>query len=204
MGKKLLAAILGGLAFFAWSSVAHLLLGLGEVGISEIPNEQTVVSSLKANMPASGLYAFPGWGLPPDATHSQKMAAMQSPAMQEKMKAGPTGIVVYRANGMGGLTGGQLITELATNIFQILLAVLLLGQTRIINFVGRWRFITMAGVLAAISTNISYWNWYGFPGNYTLAYVCTIAMGFVFAGLVAAAIYKPVVVVDAASRSAGA
>ena len=59
------------------------------------------------------------------------------------------------------------------------------------GFGARWRFMTVAGVLAAISTNISYWNWYGFPTNYTLAYTFTIVMGFVFAGLVAAAIVKP-------------
>jgi hypothetical protein len=45
--------------------------------------------------------------------------------------------------------------------------------------------------LSAISTNVSYWNFYGFPGNYTLAYISIIAMGFVFAGLVAAALVKP-------------
>jgi hypothetical protein len=87
--------------------------------------------------------------------------------------------------------GRALGVELGTNILQVLLAVLLLGQTSLVSFAARWRFITLAGILAAISTNISYWNWYGFPGNYTLAYVCTVAMGFVFAGLVAAAIVKP-------------
>jgi hypothetical protein len=192
MGKKLLAAVLGGLAFFAWSSVAHIFTGLGETGIQEIPNEQAVVSSMKANMPTSGLYAFPGFGLPPTASHSEKMKAMQSDAMQAKMKAGPTGIVVFRAGGMGGITLRPMLIELSTNIVQIFLAVLLLGQTRIVNFVGRWRFITIAGLLAAISTNISYWNWYGFPGNYTTAYIAVIAVGFAVAGLVAAAIVKPV------------
>ncbi len=63
MGKKLLAAVLGGLAFFAWSSIAHLFLGLGNVGISEIPNEQAVVGSVKANITQPGLYIFPGFGL---------------------------------------------------------------------------------------------------------------------------------------------
>ena len=176
MGKKLLAAVLGGLAFFAWSSVAHIFTGLGETGIQEIPNEQAVVSSMKANMPTSGLYAFPGFGLPPTASHSEKMKAMQSDAMQAKMKAGPTGIVVFRAGGMGGITLRPMLIELSTNIVQIFLAVLLLGQTRIVNFVGRWRS----------------WNWYGFPGNYTTAYIAVIAVGFAVAGLVAAAIVKPV------------
>jgi hypothetical protein len=192
MGKKLLAAVLGGIAFFAWSSIAHLFTGLGETGIQEIPNEQAVVSQIKGNLPGSGLYMFPGFGLPANASHSDKMKAMQSEAMQAKMKAGPTGILVYRAGGMGGLTARQMITELVTNIVQVFLAILLLGQTRIVNFVGRWRFITIAGFLAAISTNVSYWNWYGFPGNYTTAYIAVIAVGFAIAGLVAAAMVKPV------------
>jgi hypothetical protein len=191
MGKKFLAAVLGGIAFFLWSFVAHMLTGLGETGIQEIPNEQAVVSSIKANLPGPGLYFFPGWGLPPDASHSQKMQAMRSDAVQAKMKAGPSGIMVYKT-GSAEMMPRQLMIELFTNIVQIFLAILLLGQTRIVNFVGRWRFITIAGLLAAISTNISYWNWYGFPGNYTLAYIATIAVGFVFAGLVAAAIVKPV------------
>jgi hypothetical protein len=76
MVRKLLAGILGGLAFFAWSSIAHVVTGLGETGIQEIPN-------------------------------------------------------------------------------------------------------------------VSYWTFYGFPGDYTLAYICIIAMGFVVAGLVAAAMVKP-------------
>lgn len=199
MGKKLLAGVLGGLAFFLWSFIAHMFLGLGEVGLQEIPNEQAVVAAMKSNISAGGLYIIPGWGVAPNATHAQKMAAMQSEAVQAKLKAGPTGILVYHPEGASALSPKQMLTELGTNIVQILLAVLLLGQTRIINYVGRWRFITIAGILAAISTNISYWNWYGYPGNYTLAYICTIAMGFVAAGAVAAALVDPVAEAQAAA-----
>jgi len=99
------------------------------------------------------------------------------------MKAGPVGIMVIHPEGAEPIAPRQLITELVTNIIQVLLAVILLGHTTLIGFVARWRFITIAGILAAISTNISYWNWYGYPGNYTVSYMCTIAMGFVFAGL---------------------
>jgi hypothetical protein len=189
MGRKLLAAVLGGLAFFAWSSVAHLFLGLGNVGMSEIPNEKTVLSSLKTNITQPGLYIFPGFGLGANATQSQRMAKM--PELAPKMKAGPVGIMVVHPEGADPLSPRQMITELVTNMFQVLLAVLLLGHTALTSFVARWRFITIAGILAAISTNISYWTWYGFPGNYTLAYICTVAMGFVFAGLVVAAMVKP-------------
>lgn len=189
MGRKILAGVLGGIAFFAWSSIAHLATDLGQTGLSELPNEQAVVNDLKTNITAPGLYFFPGYGLGPNATHSQKMAAMKD--LAPRIKAGPIGLMVYHPTGYDALSPRQMLTELGTNIVQVLLAVFLLGQTAITSFAGRWRFITVAGVLAAISTNISYWNWYGFPGNYTLAYISVIAMGFVCAGLVAAALVKP-------------
>jgi len=189
MGRKILAGILGGIAFFAWSSIAHLATDLGQTGLSELPNEQAVVNDLKANITAPGLYFFPGYGLGPNATHSQKMAAMKD--LAPRIKAGPIGLMVYHPTGYDALSPRQMLTELATNIIQVLLAVFLLGQTSITSFAGRWRFITVAGILAAISTNVSYWNWYGFPANYTLAYISVVAMGFVCAGLVAAALVKP-------------
>jgi hypothetical protein len=37
MGKKLLAGVLGGLAFFFWSFLAHDVLPLGKAGIKEVP-----------------------------------------------------------------------------------------------------------------------------------------------------------------------
>jgi hypothetical protein len=188
MGKKLLAAVLGGLAFFFWSFVAHDVLPLGKAGIKEIPNEQTVLGSMKANMPEEGLYLLPGLGLPENATRAQQAAAME--ARMHKVDTGPSGLLAYHP-ALKFSFGKALAVELGTNMLQVLLAVILLGQTSLVSFVARWRFITIAGILAAISTNISYWNWYGFPGSYTLAYVCTVAMGFVFAGLVAAAIVKP-------------
>jgi hypothetical protein len=188
MGKKLLAGVLGGLAFFFWSFVAHDVLPLGKAGIKEIPNEQAVLSSMKANMPEEGLYLLPGLGLPENATRAQQSAAME--ARMHKVETGPSGFLAYHP-ALNFSFGRALGVELGTNILQVLLAVILLGQTSLLSFVARWRFITIAGVFAALSTNISYWNWYGFPGSYTLAYVCTVAMGFVFAGLVAAAIIKP-------------
>jgi hypothetical protein len=143
---------------------------------------------MKANMPEDGLYLLPGLDLPENATRAQQSAAME--ARMHKVETGPSGLLAYHA-ALNFSFGKALGVELGTNILQVLLAVILLSQTSLVSFIARWRFITIAGVLAAISTNISYWNWYGFPGNYTLAYVCTVAMGFVFAGLVAAAIVKP-------------
>jgi hypothetical protein len=50
--------------------------------------------------------------------------------------------------------------------------------------------VTTVGAAAAITTNISYWNWYGFPASYTAAYMTTEIVGFVAAGIVAGAVVK--------------
>ena len=188
MGRKILAAVLGGIAFFAWSSIAHMVLPLGGTGIKELQGEAAVMASMQANIHEHGLYLFPGLQLPANATRAQQSAAMN--ARMEKVGKGPSGFLVYHPIGDPGF-GRMLLVEFATNVVQIFLAVLLLGYTTLTGFGARWRFVTIAGILAAISTNISYWNWYGFPGNYTLAYCFTIAMGFVVAGLVTAGMLKP-------------
>jgi len=64
--------------------------------------------------------------------------------------------------------------------------VFLLAQTRIVSFVGRVGFVLVAGILAAITTNVSYWNWYGFPSAYTASYILTQIVGFFLVGGVAA------------------
>ena len=62
----------------------------------------------------------------------------------------------------------------------------LLTQTGIQSFGGRIGFVVLVGILAAITTNIPYWNWYGFPSNYTAAYMFTEIVGFLVVGIVAA------------------
>jgi len=61
----------------------------------------------------------------------------------------------------------------------------LVGQTQIASFGGRVAFILLAGILAAIGTNVSYWNWYGFPGAYTVRYMLIEVIGFLLVGIVA-------------------
>ena len=63
----------------------------------------------------------------------------------------------------------------------------LLTLTRIHTFGGRLGFFSLMGVGVAAATNVSYWNWYGFPGTYTVAYAFTGFVGYLCAGLVAGA-----------------
>ena len=189
MAKKvLLAGILGGIGMFLWNFVAHDLTGLGEVGIREIPNESAVLGAMRTNMPEPGFYFFPGFGLPANASRSQKEAAM--PEFTRKATTGPEGILIYLPVGTNPISARQLITEGGTNILQALLAAFLLAQVGLKRFASRLGFVIVVGILAAITTNISYWNWYRFPANYTAAQIFTLVAGYAVGGVIAAAIVK--------------
>lgn len=190
MKRIFLAGLLGGIAMFIWTSLAHMVLPLGEAGIGEIPNEAAVLDAMEKNIgQQSSLYIFPGFGLGPDATHEQKSNAMKH--MGENLARHPSGILMYHPAGTRPLVMGRYLSiEFLTEFIEVLLALLLLSKTRLTTFGGRVGFIFGAGLLAAIATNISYWNWYGFPAVYTAAYVVTQLVGFLCAGLVAGLVLK--------------
>ena len=181
MKRILLAALLGGLAMFAWKSIAHIALPLGQSGISEIPNEETLLGAMRSTLGQnSGLYFFPAMGSAPDA-----MAQYD-----KKLAASPSGIMVYHPPGAKALSPGQMISEFVIEVIESLLAALLLAQTRIATYFGRVGFVVLVGVVASMATNLSYWNWYGFPVSYTAVYMMIEIVGFLCIGLVAGRFIK--------------
>jgi len=187
--RILLAGILGGIAMFIWTSIAHMALPLGEAGINEIPNESAVLDAMKSSMgDKTGLYIFPGLGIGKDATHEQKSEAMKQ--MQQRIATNPSGILMYHPPGRPFGFGKSLAVEFSTEVLQAILVIWLLAQTRIESFGGRVGFVVIAGILAAITTNVSYWNWYGFPGVYTASYILIEVVGFALVGIVAAMLLR--------------
>ena len=186
--KILLTGLLGGIAMFIWTSIAHLFLPLGEAGIGEIPNEAAVLSALQNNIAdQTGLYIFPGLGVGKNATRQEKNDAMKQ--MAAKAASGPSGILMYHPTRQ--FTFGRWMgIEFATQLVQAILAVFLLAQTRIGSFGGRVGFVLVTGILAAITTNVSYWNWYGFPGVYVASYMLIQVIGFFCVGIVAAFVLR--------------
>lgn len=190
--KIILAGMLGGIAMFVWSAVVHLATPLGEIGIRELPNELPVLAALQQQLGnAHGLYLFPGPGLGPEATRREKRTAM--PQILEKMKTGPSGLLVYHDAGHGiSLTPDRLLLEFLTELTEALLAAWLLARTRLVSYAPKVWFVVVVGFVAAITTNLPYYTWYGFPRRYTAAHVLVEIVGYLCAGLVIAGLLQPV------------
>jgi hypothetical protein len=178
--RAFLAALLGAIAMFIWNFIAHMAPPLAHAGIREMPNEAAVISALQSNLgEVHGLYHFPAPGTGEDAMKRQ----------MEKIATSPSGLLVYhptRTVAFSRLLG----IEFATELLQAILVVFLLVQAKIDNFGCRVGFVFVAGILATITTNISYWNWYGFSKRYTAAYMFIEIVGFLCLGVVAALALK--------------
>ena len=185
MSKRIvLAGVAAGVAMFAWGTISHVVLPLGEVGIKEMPNEEPVLAAMREHLREPGFYYYPGM-------RGDRSAAGQE-TWAKKARQGPLGIVVHRPAGGGAMEPGQLLTELGTNILAALVAAFLLSWVggALAGFGARVLFVTTLGLLPGLEVDLSYWNWYGFPTNYTLAAIADHLLGWTAAGLVLAAILK--------------
>ena len=185
MGKKIvLGGIVAGIVVFIWGAVSHMVLGLGEAGIKGLPNEEAVLSALRANVTEPGFYFFP-WG---DMEGSKE----QMDAWAEKYRTSPAGIMIYKPQGGEMMPPSMLITELVTNILAALIAAFLLSRALggLGGLFGKAAFVSLFGLFAGVEIDLSYWNWYGFPTSYTVSYIVQHVVGWFLAGLVLALFFK--------------
>ena len=175
MLRILIAGLLGGIAMYVWSSIAHVATPLGTLGVSTLPNESVTVDNLASSIgDTGGLFFFP-----------MNMNANASVA------TAPGGILVYNPKSPTGMQPSNLIVEFVTELVEAILAAWLLAQTALTGFAQRVAFVTVIGVVAAIVPNVPYWNWYSFPPTYTLWQSLVTVIAYLAAGAAIAAYLRP-------------
>ena len=174
-----IAGLLGAIAMFLWSTIAHVATPLGEAGIQQIPKEASVNAAMAASLgDRNGLFFFPWVDMnAPDAMAKSAAA----------MKAGPSGLLIYHPAGKGvSDMVAPMIGEFVKQLIMCLIAAWLVSMAAIAGFLNRMVFVTAIGLIAALSTNASYLIWYGFPLTYTLSYMLIELVEFLCAGAVIA------------------
>jgi hypothetical protein len=180
MGRLILAGLLGAVAMFAWSAFSHTVLPLGHIGYQALTDEAPALAALKQSTgDKAGLYMFPGPTTPGIEPHSEKGMA----EITAKIANGPSGHLVYHPAGREAGMGPYLIVEFVLELIQSLILAWLLVRATVAGLVGRTIFAAVVGVAVAIATNGSYWNWFGYPADYTLASMLIQVVGYAIAGL---------------------
>jgi hypothetical protein len=181
--RILIAGLVGGIVMFVWGAVSHTVLGVGESAFKPVPNEVSVVSNLKANIPEAGMYVLPGI----DMTRPQ--SAEEEAEWAAKYKEGPNAIIIYHPTGVTPLSPQQLGIELLSNILAAVILALLFTWM-VPSFAKRVAFAALFGLAAWMSIDVSYWNWYRFPGEFVSGELIEQVVGWLLVGLVMAFIVR--------------
>lgn len=205
MRRVLLAGFVGGVLLFSWGSLSHMAIGLGNSSVQQLPQEQAVLTALKTNIPQAGFYFFPGMGTPPPANASAQERTNAMKAFEQKYERGPYGILIYHPNGTNPTSPRQLLIEFALNLVEAMILAFVVSQAKgLTGFQSRVGLVILVGILAAITTNIEYWDWYGFPANYTVAYMFDKVVGFLIAGIAIASVLKKTTLQPATGKQTSA
>ena len=136
---------------------------LAKLGVGEIPNEARVVS------------------------------AMQSAAMPEyvkKYEQSPHGLLVYHPASGAPFAAAVARGGVLNLVEGLLVAWLLSWAAPRRGYRARVGFAVIAGILATLTTNVEYWNWYEFTSNHVPGYLITHVIAYTFVGLTATALVK--------------
>lgn len=189
MRQVIVAGILGGILLFSWGSLSHMGIGLGNTGVKELPQEQPVVSAMQSGITQPGFYFFPGMHVAPNASASQRTVAVKE--FEQKYQSGPYGILIYHPQGENPASPRKLAVEFGLNLLEALIAAFIVFQAKALKgFHARVGLVLLLGILASLATNVEYWNWYGFPTDYTAAYILDKIVGFLVVGIAIAAVMK--------------
>jgi hypothetical protein len=191
MAKKiLLAGILGGLALFAWESLAHMVLPLGEAGIRGFGEQEApMLAAIKDHVKEPGFYFFPAPEAKPGMTTEQKGKAME--AAIQRAATEPSGITIVFPQGRVISLGTRLPVQFAGDVVVMLIAAFLLSKAVALKgYAARLGFVTLMGLIPTLQTDMPQWNWYGFPDLYFGAQFLVHLVGFAAGGLVLARLVK--------------
>jgi hypothetical protein len=181
--KGLIATLAGAATIFVWGAISHMVLLKG-VGFTRMSNEEQIVSTLRASLSGDGLYFFPNIDLRGSPT------AEEQAAWETRFRAGPTGMIVYRAAGDAPVSLKKLSIQLVSNVLAAGVMSYLVSLT-IGTYWKRVGLAALMGAFALFAIGSIYWNWYGFPNAFFFAQGVDMVVGWSLAGAVIAKLIPP-------------
>lgn len=190
MAKKIiLGGLVGAVVVFIVSSLWHTVLGLGEVGIRTLPNEDAVMAAMRASITQPGFYIFPAPNMTPGRSKEQQSA--DNAAYASKFRQGPNGILIYSPGGEDFNFGKALLNQFLFNLVAALILAWILAMGAAgSSFGARALIVLLASIFAGVVYILPYWNWYGFPIAYIFGDMAGWVVSWGIGGLAMAKIVK--------------
>lgn len=161
----LIGTVVTAIVIMVWQTLSNAVIPWHMATMREFTNNDAVVQAIRASAPENGVYFSP-------------QGVLASVAM--------TPDLVDKSTLIGPMLGKQFVINL---VVAFLLALLVL-RLRPTTAVGTATGLATAGLAAAVLTQLSNWNWYGFALPWSLVNVADHTIQFFLAGLVLAALLK--------------
>lgn len=169
----ILGGILGGIILFIWSSISWMMLPWHAASLNKFNNENVVAQAITSNVAKSGIYIFP--------------SMCKDKSANANMSKGPfvfAAVHVEDNPPMWTMMIKYLIIQIIAAFFVTYLAAKAKGS----SYLGRVWLVILFALAAGITCHLSYWNWFGFPTNYSLVSILDLLIGWFLAGLVIAGV----------------
>ena len=172
--RTVVSIILGTVLLFLWNVISWMVLPFHSNTLNNIPETAIETEVLKAKMPKSGVYHYPG--LPTD---NSKEALSK---VKSKLNSGPRITMMVYKNGPTKLFESKtFLFSLLTNFLTVAFVFFVISKLKepkdiLITTVG-------IGLIASLISDIGLWNWFMFPLDYTIVNVLDKLISFALLGL---------------------
>jgi len=189
MRQFLLGGLVGGILLFVWGALSWTVLPFNTASLHRASAEDALLASMKESMGAKGVYALPA--MPPKSGVQSNDEQMQK-QYTERLKAGPTALVVFNPRGSEPMRTDQMIYGLVDDFLCALIGVWFLMRSTAYesSYIARVAYFGMFGVLVSFFVHLTNYNCFDYPADYTVAMTLDAVLGWIVAGLGTAAVVK--------------
>lgn len=164
--KVLLSATLAGaLTLFAWETISNAALPWHRATMRAFADSNAAVAAIRTQAPVNGLY-LDGRGVIAAVSFRADMGS--------------------RASEIGPMLGKQIVLDVVV----ALVLLLAMGRLPAASAAQYSAVFAVAAFAVSLSTFVGNWNWYGYPGPWTMVQVVDRTIGFALMGLAMGAVFN--------------
>ncbi len=168
--------LIGGFILFVWGAVSWSVLPWQKAQLHRFSDESEVRSAISDNIKGSGLYVLPN-------LNGYAATCDEQAEAKERMREGPFVTASIVANGRSPSMVGNAVCSLIVKIIAACLVTWLLLKTGPLEYTKTIKFITVVGIVIALSATLPYVIWFGYPGSFAIGSMIEIVIGWFLAGL---------------------
>ncbi len=189
--RLIIAAVVGTVIVFIWGVVSWTMLDLWSEQIRDLPGEDATISEIAKDVPGTGAYVFPARPEVSDSASKDERAEAEQ-AWLERVRTGPSGVLLVHPGGYEPKPSGMFIRGLLLEFAgSFLLAVLLgIAGRAGAGYGGRLAIGIAALAFAVVGGVLVPGNFMVHPAGWTRAMAGDLILGWGLALVVMAAIVR--------------